>query len=224
MENLEQVKLKNSSEGQTATYSLNQFADMSKEEIKASLRKPGPEITSVKTNPLKVDNLLQNLDWRTRGIITNVKNQGQCDSSYAFVVVEALTALNAVDDENVIEYSAQELIDCSSTVDNGGCNGGSIQSAYQYVMQNGIQTAASYPYTGVPGKCKADKKATRYTPDQFNIIPINDNDAMLQAVNYLPISVGIASADLVFYKSGIVSQCRSTSIDQYMLVVGYGTD
>ena len=47
---------------------------------------------------------------------------------------------------------------------------------------------------------------------------------MLQAVIYLPISVGIASADLVIYKSGIVSQCRSTSIDQYMLVVGYGTD
>lgn len=155
--NLEKIKSKNSAQGQTAVYGLNEFADLALDEIDASIRNRFRHVSIPGSSSVKVDNLLTDLDWRSRGIITPVKNMGQCDSSYAFVVVEALTALNAIDLENVTEYSTQELIDCSSTFGNGGCYGGSIQSAYQYVMENGIQTAASYPYTGVPGPCKADK-------------------------------------------------------------------
>ena len=46
---------------------------------------------------------------------------------------------------NLVALSEQNLIDCSTQ---NGCNGGNMVNAFNYVINNGIETEAAYPYRG----------------------------------------------------------------------------
>lgn len=78
-----------------------------------------------------------------------VKNQGSCDSCWAFAAVAALEAQHKRTNGQLVELSEQQLIDCSWGYGNRGCNGGLANYAYKYVAQNkGICSKNSYPYLG----------------------------------------------------------------------------
>lgn len=48
-----------------------------------------------------------------------------------------------------MSLSEQNLIDCSGEFGNYGCDGGFVDSAFQYIIANrGIDTERSYPYEG----------------------------------------------------------------------------
>lgn len=60
---------------------LNQFADMTNEEFKASRLGFKPMLTGSTTGSFQYANLTDapdSMDWRTRGAVTPVKNQGSC--------------------------------------------------------------------------------------------------------------------------------------------------
>ena len=129
---------------------VNDFADLTPEEFKATYlgyvpnnspsRKPCV-VKHQKTTPKEV------IDWRTKGVVTTVKNQGQCGSCWAFTAVCALEGLQAIKTKKLIRYSEQELVDCSRKYgDNQGCKGGDISQAFDYVKDNGISLEAEYPY------------------------------------------------------------------------------
>ena len=97
-------------------------------------------------------NLPASVDWRTKGVLNPVKDQGGCGSCWAFGTIAALESALAIATGNLQSLSEQNLVDC--TYGRDGCSGGNI--AFNLVQQQGgIASQTSYPYSsGSTGKVK----------------------------------------------------------------------
>jgi len=98
------------------------------------------------------------IDWRTKGVITAVKNQGQCGSCWAFAATAAHESYQVQFKNQPLEInlSEQQLVDCSSAqpYGNTGCNGGYGVRALEYIKDFGQTTGSSYPYVAATNTCK----------------------------------------------------------------------
>lgn len=81
-------------------------------------------------------NAPSSLDWRTKGVLTPVKNQGQCGSCWAFSTIETLESREKLDGKPLKVLSEQELVDCDH-VDHG-CGGGIMQNGYDWLKTHGV--------------------------------------------------------------------------------------
>jgi len=122
-------------------------------------------------------------------------------------------------------YSEQQLVDCSTSYGNMGCNGGLMDSAFAYVADNALETEAQYPYTGSDDKCAAAGGSLKISSHVD--VAANSPSALLAAVAQQPVSVAIEADKMVFqmYTSGIISKAScGTNLDHGVLVVGYGSE
>jgi len=146
------------------------------------------------------------IDWRTKGYVTPVVDQGKCGSSWAFSAVGAIEGQYCAKTGKLVPLSAQNLVDCSQAQGNAGCNGGLMDYSFTYVKLNkGIDTASSYPYEAFTGTCRfkaADVAAT--VTGYVDIQPKNES-ALQQAVGTIGlISAAVYSRNQAFqlYKQG----------------------
>jgi len=212
---------------ETFDLEMNLFADMEINEFVDKYTMKNFKVTSKCTgNQAPVDNLPDAVDWTTKGAVTPIKNQGQCGSCWAFSTTGSLEGANFLKNKNLLSFSEQQLCDCSTKYGNQGCNGGLMDDAFYYVIDNGITLESKYPYKAVDGTCKynATDKAFQIT----NCVDVTVEKALplKAAIAQQPVSVAIDAAHASFqlYKSGVYSGLCGTNLDHGVLAVGYGTD
>jgi cathepsin H len=230
-ENLAEINQINS-ENRGWTAGVNEWSDLSWEEFKAKFLMAPQKCSATKGNHVMSENPNPDpvIDWRTKNVVTPVKNQGSCGSCWAFSTTGAIESASAIKTGKLQTVAEQQLVDCAQGFDNHGCRGGLPSQAFQYVMwAGGIQDSASYPYTGRDGRCnfKKDKVIIKLA-NEVNITERAENE-LVDAINTKgPVSVAYqVSSDFRSYRSGVYDsrQCRSGPMDvnHAVLAVGLNT-
>ena len=170
----------------------------------------------------------ESIDWRAKGAVTPVKNQGQCGSCWSFSATGAMEGANFLKNGKLVSLSEQQLVDCSAAEGDKGCFGGLMDNAFKYVIQNGgIDTESDYPYFARTGSCAAAKAKNHAVKllSYYDVSP-NNEISLESAVAMQPVSVAIEAdqPNFQFYKSGVFNAQCGTNLDHGVLVVGYGVD
>jgi C1A family cysteine protease len=168
------------------------------------------------------ETLAESVDWTTKGAVTKVKDQGQCGSCWAFSTTGGLEGAWQISSGNLVSMSEQQFVDCSKQ--NSGCNGGLMDSAFQFAEGTAVATESSYAYTARDGSCKSS--FTTAIP-QGGVTGYSDvstsASALKSALNNNPVSVAIQADQSVFqqYTGGVITSGCGSNLDHGVTAVGY---
>lgn len=219
---------------------INHFADLTEEEFrrhhlgfnKPCVNREDPDMKFHEA-PKNGEGLPGNVDWREKGAVTPVKDQGQCGSCWAFSVTGALEGQHHRQTGQLLSLSEQQLVDCTRHLvfGNNGCNGGFTTRAFRYLRRAGADTEQVYPYLGKDSKCRFSSGGVGANMTGYTKINRNDQLALKDAVaNVGPVSVAIAvHKSFRFYKQGVYYEpgCGAGLIlllNHAVLAVGYGSE
>ncbi|XP_020827358.1 LOW QUALITY PROTEIN: procathepsin L-like [Phascolarctos cinereus] len=213
---------------------MNKFGDMTNEEFRQVMNGFRQHISKKYKRTLFHEphfvQIPESVDWRDKGYVTPVKNQGRCGSCWAFGATGSLEGQWFRKTGKLVSLSEQNLIDCSRNDGNRGCNGGLVDNAFEYVKKNGgIDTEESYPYAAMNGYCRYQPENSGANVTGYVDIPSGQEMELAEAVATVgPISVAVDAghASFQFYRSGVYYDplCSSEQLDHVMLLVGYGDD
>jgi len=224
----------NSDLKQNFTMGVNQFTDLTSDEFKAQYvggLKNMVGSYGCKSFASSASGSPVSLDWRTKGAVTSVKDQGQCGSCWTFSATGAVEGAWAISKGQLVDLSEQELVDCATGISYGshGCNGGQMEGAFKFVIENGQCALSAYPYTsGVTktgGNCQKCSPVTHIS--SCSVVKPNDQISLKAAVAQQPVAIAIEADTRYFqsYSSGVLtSSSCGTTLDHGVLIVGYGSE
>ncbi|XP_027387903.1 cathepsin F isoform X1 [Bos indicus] len=212
----------------TARYGVTKFSDLTEEEFRTiylnPLLKDAPGRNMRPAHPV-TDVPPPQWDWRNKGAVTNVKDQGMCGSCWAFSVTGNVEGQWFLKRGTLLSLSEQELLDCDKT--DKACLGGLPSNAYSAIRTlGGLETEDDYSYRGRLQTCSfSAEKAKVYINDSVELSKNEQKLAAWLAKNG-PVSIAINAFGMQFYRHGISHPlrplCSPWLIDHAVLLVGYG--
>uniref|UniRef100_A0A7E4V661 Pept_C1 domain-containing protein n=1 Tax=Panagrellus redivivus TaxID=6233 RepID=A0A7E4V661_PANRE len=225
------------SDSENVIFGVNRFTLMSDDELRAYIM-PSIDVSATlstilaetervdaETNPLPTRP--GSLDWRSRGVVTRVKNQGNCGSCWAFGVTASIESLFAIRGRGLQERSEQELVDCDR--DNGGCNGGTLQHAFGYIKDHGQTLERLYTYKARQEGCR-QVTAEKVRISGYKSFPRDENYLADWVAANGPVTIAICvTREFYSYKRGVFNpsndNCQHHCLGGHALaIVGYGNE
>eukprot|EP01006_Ploeotia_vitrea_P006076 TRINITY_DN12217_c0_g1_i1.p1 TRINITY_DN12217_c0_g1~~TRINITY_DN12217_c0_g1_i1.p1 ORF type:complete len:553 (+),score=105.88 TRINITY_DN12217_c0_g1_i1:24-1682(+) len=236
--NLGLVNQHNADPSQTYKMKLNHMSDLTREERKHRFGQlgawsPNPQhVLGTFKNP--GGPMPQEVNWRLKGAVTNIKDQGVCGSCWSFGATGALESAEYITNGHLPYLSQQFIVDCCWNEGNQGCQGGFSNAAYDCIKNyGGIPTEQVYgQYMMINTFCHANAsmplavKITGYV--NITSGSIKDTAAAVATAGPLAISIDAALDSFGFYSHGVYSDPKCLNgindLDHSVLLVGYGTE
>jgi C1A family cysteine protease len=232
MKNVDSITTHNLNPLHNFTMRINQFADLTPEEFKQKYIGGG-----LKTSIRKICKLYSrsanhddpvSVDWTQKNVVNPVRDQGQCGSCWAFATTANAESVWAIYTGELVDLSEQYLVDCATGLGyfNQGCNGGEPDSAFKFMIENGVCDEDAYPYTATDTTCKMCP--IEFTFAGCNDVASNNQIDLRSAVAKNPVVVAIEADTryFQFYSTGILTdeiKC-GTNLDHAVEIVGYGEE
>lgn len=226
------VEAHNADSARPYKLAINEYSDVTEEEFAASKLMGGFTFnvteyqaslrasSNVTVSLQALQALPSSIDWRSRGAVTPVKNQGSCGSCWAFGATGAMEGAVRISTGTLHNLSEQQLVDCAIA---NGCNGGMYTTAFQYVVSRGLCNSLSYPYRARVGTCAASSCRAVVRISGFRNVASNNEGALMTAVASQPVAVAIDANAIMNYGGGVFTGTCGTSLNHAVLAVGYGT-
>ncbi|KAL1346017.1 hypothetical protein HN51_019671 [Arachis hypogaea] len=228
--NVEYIESFNAAGDKSYKLGVNHLTDKTTKELKASLNgfKRPLRVSSTPSTfkYANVDSIPSSIDWRTKGAVTNVKDQGDCGSCWAFSAVAAVEGIHALTTGQLVSLSEQQVVSCDIHGRDMGCSGGYMEGAFQYIWKNGgINSDANYPYNATDSVCNATEEASVVAQIKgYEMVPANNETELMKALANQPIAVAIEADSMFSYESGVYDGPCGIELDHGVLAVGYGTE
>jgi C1A family cysteine protease len=243
--NMEKINLLND-HSTTANYGITKFSDLTEEEFRNRVLVQRPRIS-----PLFVDLSVQNassdacaakerfpemcsgnletVDWRQKGAVTGVKDQGTCGSCWSFGTTGDIEGAWYLAGNKLISLSEQMLVSCDYS--DYGCGGGLQSTAFDYIIKvGGIESEEYYPYKSGDGgsfACQMNKK--RFVANISSWVQVTQDKDEAKIAEYVqkngPITIAINATPMQHYQKGIdnPSSCDPEELNHAVLIVGFGS-
>jgi C1A family cysteine protease len=198
---VDEINAHNSNNAFTFELGVNEHSDLTWEEFSAiylGFEPSMPDYSPVWVAPN--DTRPMDIDWRTKGGVTDIKNQGSCGSCWAFAGTGTLETWSFQKTGTLVDLADQMILDCSGT---GSCNGGMPEAGIQYGCKTALCATKDYKYTARKGTCNP-QKCTGVSSTCGGAKKLASEDAIGTALTQNTISLGVyIGAAFQSYKSGV---------------------
>jgi len=216
---------------------INKFGDWTHTEFKTLLMRqqhtrPSKHMLTM-SNATKAAANPSQIDWRTEGKVTQVKDQGGCGSCWAFSAISSVESRYAISSGSLVTLAPQAYVNCvqnpSECGGSGGCEGATMELAFDLTTSVGVPTEANLPYAGRDSSCGTYPVAVQSSG--YTKIPENDANALETALAEGPVSVTVAANPWMLYGGGVFTGCSKgmfsssgSELDHGVQAVGYTSD
>ncbi|KAL0879596.1 hypothetical protein ABMA27_003322 [Loxostege sticticalis] len=167
------------------------------------------------------------VDWRSKGVIGPVRNQGLCGACWAFSTIGTMEAMAAINTGKLQPLSVQEAIDCA-VLGNAGCAGGDICLLLDWLLltKMPVERDVDYPLRLMNGVCKAKKNATGVRVSSFTCDDFRGSEQkIIEALaTHGPVAVAVNALSWQNYLDGVIQyHCSGAAADlnHAVQLVGY---